>query len=195
MELPYRPARGCAPQRPMCVGVSHAGERDRFRCAPRPLSSSRGITARGHNDGSPLTPLSTYSRTTPQLPITQTRKASPPAVSGPAGRQHRRSSVPRTDHPDLYHAVSSTSIAKPRGSAAMRAVAAGVPTTLWDERQTRQRRAPAQATSEGWCPAARDIRWRSCSPPPRSPGQDRGRERSGRPGPRAERERCPASRL
>lgn len=52
-----------------CVaGVSHAGERDRFRCAPRLLGSSRGITGRGHNDGSLLTPLSTYSRTTRSYP-------------------------------------------------------------------------------------------------------------------------------
>lgn len=59
------------------VGVSPAGERDRFRCAPRPLSSSRGIPGRGIMTAHPG-PAEHLQPDHPQLPVTQTRKASPP---------------------------------------------------------------------------------------------------------------------
>ena len=99
-------SHGCAPRRPCVVAVSPPES---------PIVSLRIATAEfitsdtraRHNDGPPLDPLSTYGRTTPQLPVTQTRKASPPAVSGPAGRRAPAAVRAATDHPHLHRRPSA----------------------------------------------------------------------------------------
>ena len=103
------------------VGVSPAGERS-FSLRIAAAEFIPWDTRARHNDGPPLDPAQHPQPHHPQLPVIQTRKASPPAVPGPAGRRAPAAFRAANRSPrSAPSPVSPTSTAKPRRSAAPRA--------------------------------------------------------------------------